>query len=488
MTKRISAAGPARSARAMEKRAVKDAKKGASTRDSFQSFALKLGIGTDNPLSNSTYGFNPITRNRTLLEWIHRGSWLGGVAVDLVADDMTRARAEVSSQLKPEFKEQLSKAETSLGFWDVMHDTFAWGRLYGGSLMVILIEGQDMSTPLRISTIGKGQVKGFTVLDRWMVDPSMGDLVSEPGPNYGEPRYYTVVADAPALRGTRIHFSRVLRFVGVKLPYWQSLTENLWGVSIYERIYDRMIAFDSATQGAAQLVYKSHLRVLSIDSMREAIAAGGAAEQGLIKFVLFMAKYQGIEGVTLIDGKDKFEAHTHGAISGIAEALLQFGQQLGGALQIPLVRLFGESPAGLNSSGESDLRTYYDGINKEQNKHKEPIRTFYLCIGKSEGIPLGDNFDFKFSPLWQMTDEQKSEVGGRDTETVTKAFDSGIIDRPMALKELRQSGRISGRWTNITDEDIKAAEEEPVDPDEMAALQAQMEGAGERQPEPRETA
>jgi len=45
----------------------------ALTADSFQNFSLNLGLGTNNALSDSTYGFLPVTRDRTLLEWIYRG-------------------------------------------------------------------------------------------------------------------------------------------------------------------------------------------------------------------------------------------------------------------------------------------------------------------------------------------------------------------------------------------------------------------------------
>jgi Uncharacterized protein conserved in bacteria len=69
------------------------------TTDSFQNFAAKLGLGTDNVTSQSTYGFNPITRNRVLLDWIHRGTWLGGLAINIPADDMLRAGIEITEGL-----------------------------------------------------------------------------------------------------------------------------------------------------------------------------------------------------------------------------------------------------------------------------------------------------------------------------------------------------------------------------------------------------
>ena len=40
-----------------------------------------------------------------------------------------------------------------------------WGRLYGGAIAVMLIDGQDVESPLDMKTIGKGQFKGFYVYD-----------------------------------------------------------------------------------------------------------------------------------------------------------------------------------------------------------------------------------------------------------------------------------------------------------------------------------
>src|SRR5271163_1863311 len=88
-----------------ERRAVRararDARK-PRAQDSYQNFIQSVGLGTDNSMSGSTYGFNPITRIRTLLEWIYRGSWLGGVAIDVVADDMTREGVEIISDNDPD--------------------------------------------------------------------------------------------------------------------------------------------------------------------------------------------------------------------------------------------------------------------------------------------------------------------------------------------------------------------------------------------------
>lgn len=443
----------------------------AVTSDSFVNFMQRLGMTADNALSTSSYGFNPITRNRIMLEWIHRGSWLGGVAIDIVADDMTRKGIDYVTELKPEDQERLDACITRYGVWAALNETVKWGRLYGGCLAVMLIDGQDLRTPLRLESIGPGQFKGLLALDRWMVMPSLEDLVTEYGPHLGLPKYYRVQTNAPALRGQAIHHSRIaMRHEGVQLPYNQRMTENLWGISVLERLYDRMVAFDSASSGAAQLVYKSYLRTLAVKGLREIVAGNEKAMVGLMKQVEMMRRFQGIEGITLIDAEDEFQVQGHQAFSGLSDALTQFGQQLSGALQIPLTRLFGQSPAGF-STGDADLQLYYDSINQQQQRTMyHGVTAVYKAAAASEGVKLPDNFAVKFASLWEMDDKEKSEIAKSNSDTVLAAHDAGIIGRQTALKELRQASRVTGVFTNITEEMIEEADDEVQPPMDESGL------------------
>ncbi|MDR8341118.1 DUF1073 domain-containing protein, partial [Acinetobacter baumannii] len=79
--------------------------------------------------------------------------------------------------------------------------------------------------------------------------PDLQDLVTEYGPDYGMPKYYDVITDSVGLCNQLIHYSRVFRMDGIKLPYWQAIAENLWGQSVIERLEDRLTIFDSATLG-----------------------------------------------------------------------------------------------------------------------------------------------------------------------------------------------------------------------------------------------
>jgi len=433
-----------------------------ATKDSFQNFSARVGMGTGNLSDGNRYGFSPMSRNRVEMEFVYRSSWIAGQAVDTYADDMTRQGIELKGDIPPDDMESLQKAAGRLQIWDALNDTVKWSRLYGGCVAVLMIDGQKPDTPLNLDTIQKGQFKGLLPLDRWVVQPTLQDLITDFGPEMGKPKFYDVIADAQALVNMRIHHSRVIRVEGVDLPYWQRIAENGWGQSVLERLWDRLVAFDSTTQGAAQLVFKAHLRTYKVQNLREVIAMGGKSYDGLLKQIDMIRQFQSNEGMTLMDSNDEFEAHQY-TFAGLNDVLLQFGQQISGALGIPLVRLFGQSPAGLSSTGESDIRNYYDNVKQQQERRlRTGVGKVYDALFRSElGEPPPESFDFEFNPLWQVSDTDKATITTAITNAVVAASDAGIVDRATALKELRQSSHVTGVWSNVTDEDIKEAEEEP---------------------------
>lgn len=467
--KRVSAKGPAKAARSAEAGAIRAGGKplvSAPTQDSFINFMQGIGLGAQNGLMGGTYGFNPITRNRILLEWIHRGSWLGGMAVDIIADDMTRKGIEIESEMEADDMLSIEGEAERLQVWDKVNGCVKWGRLYGGAICVALIDGQDVSTPLRLESVGSDQFKGLLTLDRWMVTPALEDLVTDLGPFLGAPKYYRVQDNAPALRGKAVHYSRVMfRHVGIELPYQQALTENLWGISVYERFYDRMIGFDTATMGAAQLVTKAYLRTLKVEGLRDLVAAGGEMLRGLVSYVHTMRRFQGNEGITVIDATDEFDVQQSSAFSGVDSVLLQLSQQVSGALGVPLVRLLGQSPAGLNSTGDSDWRNYDSNILARQEKDLgQGVPTVYKLIAQSLGIKVPDDFRVRFRPLIEPSEQEKAEIAKSTVDAVAAAKDAGMIGTQTAMKELKQSSARTGIFSNITQEAIEAADDEIAPP------------------------
>jgi phage-related protein (TIGR01555 family) len=430
------------------------------TNDSFSNFAANVGWGTNNQSSASQYTLTYQSRNRINLEAAYRGSWIVRAAVDALPEDMTRAGVEFSG-LDPEDITKLDQDLMRMAIWDALCDNGKWANLYGGSLAVMLIDGQDFSTPLRVEAISKGQFKGLLILDRWMVSPPVGDVVTEFGPDMGKPVYYNVLADYAAIPKAKIHYSRVIRMDGMDLPFYQRVSENGWGLSVLEPMWDRLIAFDSASVGAGQLVYKAHLRTMTIDKLREIIGMGGPALAALQKQMEFIRQAQTNEGLTVVDGKDKFETHQY-SFAGLSDMLLQFAQQLCGALGMPFTRLFGQSPTGLGATGEGEMKQWEEKVKQNQERRlRNPLhRLFGVMSMSSLGKPLPDDFGFEFRSLQEMNEAEKAEIAVKKVDAVTKAVDANVQKPSSAMKDLKASAQVTGLFGSITDDDIAEAEEQ----------------------------
>ena len=452
--------------------ATGDAKKGdgvvAPTADGFDNFVSRLGLNNNNTLSAGLYIFNLMTRNRIQLEAAYRGSWIVGQVIDCIAEDMTRAGIDISTNEAEDDIKDLQSAIERKRIWPSLCSLTKWARLYGGAIAVIQIEGQDLATPLKIDTVAKGQFQGLVVYDRWMLNPDLTRVIQS-GPDTGLPEFYHIVtSEAPyqqmaptAIGQITVHHSRVIRGIGIELPFWQAVTEMMWGESVLERLWDRLIAFDSVTMSTANLIERACNRTIGIEGYRQVIAAGGKAKEALIAQLETMREFQTNEGLTVMDKNDTFQT-TNYTFSGLSDVMLQFAQQLSGASQIPMVRIYGQSPAGLNSTGESDLRMYYDKVNSEQESRLRPgITTLLYVLWRSTfGSAAPKDLEFSFVPLWQMSAADKANVAKTQTETVAGAFESGLIDRATGMKELRQTSGDNGMFSNISDDDIKEAEEE----------------------------
>jgi hypothetical protein len=451
------------------------------TTDSYQNFITHTGFGTDNANSFGGYGFYPITRLRIILDWAFRSSWVCRVACEAVAEDMTREGFDLGSELDPDEAQQLYGAfDQQYSLWDRFAETITWSRLYGGAGAYVMIDGQKPDTPLRPETVGPDMFDGLLPLDRWLVQPSLNDLVTDRHSiDFGKPKFYVTVGDTPLPGNTRIHHSRFLRFDGAKLPYYQRLSENMWDMSVLEPIWDRLLAFDMTTASTAQLVNRASLRTLAIENWKEVVGTGGKLLEAQLQAIEWLRRMQVNEGISVIDVNDRLE-YAQYTFTGLDAVLIQMVQQLAGALGIPLVRFFGQSPAGLNSTGESDWRNYYDMVRTTQQRRLYTKVDFVLdCVARSLRIKLPKGFTWSFKPLWQLQDAEKSSIASQITQTVLSAFEAGVMpNSAIVLKELKQQSQKTNIWTNITEKDIADAENAPPQVPGMPGGMSGAAGAG----------
>jgi hypothetical protein len=110
------------------------------------------------------------------------------------------------------------------------------------------------------------------------------------------------------------------------------------------------------------------------------------------------------------------------------------------------------------------------------------VTNIYRCLAASEEVELPEGFRVKFNSLWEIDSEKKANIATSLTNAVIAVHTAGLISDKVALQELRQSSHETGIFTNITEELIEQASEDPVPPADLA-IDDEGEGADDGNPD-----
>ena len=441
--------------------------------DAFSNVLARLGAGTPNLLEGTEYSLQRMSRDFNTLNALYRESWIVRRIIDVIPADMLKNWITITSGLDPDVEKRLSLTLRRTQLIDKLKRGMQWGRLYGGALGVMLVkhQGYDLSQPLQLDWIMPGDFAGLLIFDRWNgVNPSSELIEDISDPDYGYPKYYTVT-DPAGGGSVKIHYSRVARFPGATLPFWEEIAEMQWGASVVESIFDELRKRDNVSWNIAQLTFMANIRVLKMQDLGQLLAATDNESQAeLLRTLEAQNMLLNNMGMQVMDAADGLETHQY-TFGGLADCYQQFIMDISGAAEIPVTRLFGRSPSGLNATGESDLQNYYDMIAEKQESYLRPILNKVLppfIISTLGSLP--DDFDFEFDPVAEPTDKERADLAKCGTDNVVAAYNAGLISQRTALKELKQQSERTGVWTNITDEDIERASDSVEPPGEMGGM------------------
>ncbi|OPD28824.1 hypothetical protein AL713_17555 [Clostridium botulinum] len=433
--------------------------------DAFSNVLARLGAGTPNLLEGTDYPMTRLTQNFQLMNSLYRSHWIVRKVIDCIPEDMCKNWIKINSQMTTDDLDRFTKLQRTTRVQRDILQTLKWARLYGGAGAVIIIDGHEdiLDKPLDYDMIMPGSFKGMIVTDRWCgLTPSEEIIEDIASPDFGLPAYYDWNTETGGT--VKVHHSRVLRFIGRDLPNWERYSEQQWGASEIEIIFDELKKRDNTSWNIAQLVFLANLRVLKMADLGELLAIGDEqAQKDLYTTIEIQNQLMSNMGIYVMNNDDNFETHQY-TFSGLNEIYESFMLDIAGAAEIPVTKLFGRSPAGFNATGESDLQNYYDIIEQKQKSQLCPALDKLLPIMfMSEFGAIPDDLDYKFNPIGSPSENELADIVDKKTNAIINVHNEGLISQKTALLELKEMSESTGMFTNITNKDIANADDD-VDP------------------------
>jgi uncharacterized protein len=369
--------------------------------DSLTNLVSRLGTDRDKA-SASYYAFTPLTDEQILVAY--KTAWLPRKIVDIPAFDSVRAWRDW--QAEADQIEKIEAEEKRLNVKGKVHEAKIKARLWGGAAIMLGTGDNDLSQPLDPERIGLGGLRYLTVLTRRHL--SAGERETDPASEfYNKPKIYTLsTANAVQLQ---IHPSRLVIFHGNAEPDEDFAIQQGWGDSVLQSTMDAIKQADGTAANIASLVFEAKIDIIRLPNFMASMADEGYKQKILQRYTL-AAQGKGINGVLMLDKEEEYESKS-ASFAQLPEVLDRFLQIVSGAADIPATRLLSQAPAGMNATGESDLRNYYDRLSAMQELEMEPaMARMDECIIRSALGQRDEDIHFDWAPLWGLSEKERADI------------------------------------------------------------------------------
>lgn len=426
-------------------------------KDGFKNILKGLGGSKDARMYND-YQMG-LKINQQLANTIYVYNWLAAKVVDIPIDDATRKWRNILIA-DPKKKEEIEELLKDFDVKSKVNLASKWARVFGGSVILAIIEGDDQEEPLDIDKIRPDTLKNFIVLDRYNIYPDEinRDILSE---NFGKPEFYTVIRS-----GQLIHHTRLIKLSGV-IPTIRELEEqNYWGTSIFTKVFEPIADSQTTSQSISNLVFESNVDVYKVAGLHGLVAEG--KDDIVVKRLKIMHEMKSIINGTILDKEDDYETKTV-SFAGLPQIDDRMIQKVAGASNIPVTRLLGVSPAGQNATGESDMLNYYDFIQGIQENDLRPIIDWMDSIIMANSSMQNEEFEYDFQPLKQLTELEQADVDSKNATRDQIYLDQDVIEPTDVLAQLAEDGTYITIDENRVEEEKKLEEleeEEEFEPEE----------------------
>lgn len=409
--------------------------------DGYTNVLNKYGTTQDNSEAYR-YEREPIIPDMQLTS-LYEGNGLFSKIIDTPAEEALKHGFNLnlnSDELDNFVEECLDELE-----WEEKAATaIKWARLYGGSIIVMLIDdGRGLEEPVDWQNIKS--IDELRVFERAVVQPDYASLYMQDyggkgnvnrTSKFGEPEFYYVTSMYGSFM---VHESRCLVFRNGVLPEQVSnTTYQMWGMPEYIRIKRALRETVTAHTDATKLLERSVQAIYSMKNLASLLATDDGEDQVVRRLeVIDMAR--GLLNSIAIDADGENYDFKSISFSGVKDVIDSTCNMLSALTNIPQTLLFGRSPAGENATGASDLENYYNFVERIQKLMLKRNLRYLLDILFRAGIASGEideepDYKLVFNPLWSLSDAEQATVEQtKASASLTKAQTAQIYVDMQAL-------------------------------------------------------
>ena len=405
--------------------------------------------------------------------------------VDTIATEMTRGWIKFNSTGDTDKTDKIKAIEDELDrlrardvFRKIASDDGYFGRAH------LYIDTGDRDNPEELKTdlgdgrnaLSKGKVKkkgirGLKAIEAVWTYPTLYNAIDPFSDDWYRPSVWYVM-------GKEIHVSRLLCFIGREVPDLLKPPYSFGGLALTQLAKPYVDNWLKTRQSVCDIISAFSQFVLATD-LGESLQVNG--EQAFMRAAIFNSLRSNRNLLMINKDSEEFQ-NVSAPIGGLDALQAQAQEHMASVSGIPLVKLLGISPHGLNATAEPELRAFYDKILAFQNSFFRPNLTKVIdFVQLSLFGKIDQGVTFEFVPLWALTEKEEAELRKMDAETDQIYVDIGAVantevrgrlandpesayhgldpdDAPNLLEEEEQGLEPEGGRPEVAAEEVEAGE------------------------------
>lgn len=374
--------------------------------------------------------------------------------VTTIADEMTKrwiefkVDGEDDSALADDLK-TLQKASLDFGLKDIFNEAAQKCDFDGGCLVYINTgETRDevLERPLYMdpNIIGQGSIKGFVLVEAVNLYPGLYNAVDPLRKDYFRPDHWMVL-------GRKIHRSRFLYFAPNKLSVLLRPAYNFFGIPTAQLALDYVAHFTKTREAAQRLLTKFSQMVFKSDVLAQILSGGSSLDDVNRRMQLF-AQYRDNDSIVLIDREKEDIVKLDTPLNGVIDVPRQALEFVAAMFRMPVVKLLGISPAGMNATGEYDESNFYEHVSSKQEKILgRPVETINKLLQLHLFGAIRPTIKAEFCALTEEDETQKATTQNLKTGNVVSLVTAGVISEEEARQFLHDDPDSGFAFIDVSD-------------------------------------
>lgn len=354
----------------------------------------------------------------------------------VIANEMTREWIKFNGVKGTKLKE-LEEAFKEFDVRNAFRTCTLYDGFFGLGHLFIRIKGQEgdrqRMLPLIVdnegATIRKGSLLGLKPIEPLWTTPYAYNSINPTLPNFYRPDFWYVL-------GKQTHSSRMLQFVSRPVPDILKPSYNFGGMSLSQLIEPYVARWLKTVDSINRLLSNFSITALATN-MGATLEDGGDSNSILRRAQLFNLTRDN-RGLMLLDKESEDLVQKNTPLSGLSDLQAQAQEHMAAPTHIPLVKLTGHTPAGLNASDDGQIKVFYDWIGSEQeNQYQQPLDAVLKIIQLHLWGKVDPNIKAEFVPLDSPTDAELAEMTSKKSKAGLDYVTGGVIDANEERERLR---------------------------------------------------